>query len=383
MSHAEFSNLKRFPAIDGLRAIAASIVVVFHFGGLSWKWISGWTGVQIFFVLSGFLITTLMLREEARYGAISIRAFYLRRVFRILPAYAVVLAVIYILAHLRGQDASIRDTAPYYLSFLNEFKPSPLFLYSWSIGIEQKFYLVWPLLISAGLVGTFTRRVWLSITLIVGLVPLVLVVTAWPYWPVQYASILVGCLLAVIMHNPRSYKIIQPLTHPVTATVIVAGFVGVQLTLFWTSAWFNAVMPRLYIFAFAIAVAVLLPALLGNGPTGKLLASRPFAFVGDRSYSLYLVQGVAGTTVLSVAPVLKASPGVRMVAVFVVALLAADLIYRWAEKPMIDIGRRLTARPPASGALAHPGMQALKVPAQRSPGGHEEQPKADAATVAS
>ena len=73
--------MRRFPALDGLRAIAAVIVVAFHFGGPRWTWLSGWVGVQLFFVLSGFLITTLMLREEESRGRVSLRSFYIRRVF--------------------------------------------------------------------------------------------------------------------------------------------------------------------------------------------------------------------------------------------------------------------------------------------------------------
>src|SRR5689334_3129720 len=81
LSHSEYLALKRFPALDGLRAIAALMVVVFHNQGPDW--VQGWIGVQIFFVISGYLITTLMLREEDRSGQISFKRFYARRIFRI------------------------------------------------------------------------------------------------------------------------------------------------------------------------------------------------------------------------------------------------------------------------------------------------------------
>ena len=83
LTHADYLALRRFPALDGLRAIAAVLVVFFHYGGPDW--LQGWAGVQMFFVLSGFLITTLMLREERGTGRISLKEFYLRRSFRILP----------------------------------------------------------------------------------------------------------------------------------------------------------------------------------------------------------------------------------------------------------------------------------------------------------
>ena len=85
LTHADYLALRRFPALDGLRAIAAVLVVFFHYGGPDW--LQGWAGVQMFFVLSGFLITTLMLREERGTGRVSLSEFYLRRAFRILPVY--------------------------------------------------------------------------------------------------------------------------------------------------------------------------------------------------------------------------------------------------------------------------------------------------------
>jgi peptidoglycan/LPS O-acetylase OafA/YrhL len=348
LTHADYLAMKRFPALDGLRAIAATMVVTFHFGGPTWRHISGLTGVQIFFVLSGFLITTLLLREESRYGSISFRGFYLRRAFRILPAYLVVLAVIYGLNYLRGQGAAIRETLPYYLTFLNEFTESPLFIYSWTIGLEQKFYLVWPLLFTL-LAGGFARRISVVIALIAAMVPLLIVTMTWPYAPIQYSTILVGCLLAIVMHNPRGYRLVQPLTNPVIATFVAVAFAGVQLGLPWLVRPFDRFAFSSGYLPYALAVAALLPALFSTGPLSRLLASRPFVFVGERSYSLYLIQGVAAIVVLSSAPALRNGSGtIRMVIILVVALLAADLIYRWAEAPLIEVGRRLARRPDAS-----------------------------------
>src|SRR6187551_1792962 len=91
-THADYLAQRRFPGLDGLRAIAASMVVLFHFGGPDI--VQGWIGVHLFFVLSGFLITTLLLREHDRAGRVALVDFYLRRAFRILPVYFLVLAAI-------------------------------------------------------------------------------------------------------------------------------------------------------------------------------------------------------------------------------------------------------------------------------------------------
>src|ERR1041384_6734577 len=142
LTHADYLALRRFPALDGLRAIAAVLVVFFHYGGPDR--LQGWAGVQMFFVLSGFLITTLMLREERRNGRISLKEFYLRRGFRILPVYLVVLLVTAVASALYGTFTSngIGPALKYFLTFSNEFADSSPYGQSWSLGIEQKFYLV-------------------------------------------------------------------------------------------------------------------------------------------------------------------------------------------------------------------------------------------------
>src|SRR4030088_1441759 len=80
-----YRQLKHSDALDGMRAIGVLLVIFEHFAGERYKWLSGWLGVHIFFVMSGFLITTLLLREQERNGRVSLRDFYVRRVFRIMP----------------------------------------------------------------------------------------------------------------------------------------------------------------------------------------------------------------------------------------------------------------------------------------------------------
>ncbi|GLZ60429.1 acyltransferase [Micromonospora sp. NBRC 107095] len=343
ISYAEYRAMRRFPALDGLRAIAAVIVVAFHFGGPRWTWLSGWVGVQLFFVLSGFLITTLMLREEESRGRVSLRSFYVRRIFRILPVYLVVLAATYALAHLNGASARLRESMPFYLLMVNEFAPNQAFPHSWTIAIEWKFYLVWPLLAFVFVRTAFLRRMAVTLLAIAALVALIPFEKDWPYWPIHYVSILVGCLLAVVMHHPRGYALFRPLTHPVASLAVLVGFVAVHLSLpYWPPA--EDGHSELMIGVYAVAVAVLLPAMLASGLPTKLLSWRPLVFVGERSYSLYLVQYLAMTTVIALVPSYAGHSTRLFVATTVVGLLAADLLYRWVEQPMIGAGRRFSGR---------------------------------------
>ena len=197
--------MRRFPALDGLRAVAAVIVIAFHYGGPSWKWLSGWSGVHLFFVLSGFLITTLLLREEHRYGKVSLRAFYLRRFFRIMPVYLLVLFLYW------GWPGSTATPEP--VGAENEVLPAlpqrepdgqrtvPAFL---DDRHRQKFYLFWPAIAFVAVAAVFRRRLMVTLCLLVLFIAMIPPDIAWLSWPIHYVAILLGCLTAIVMHHPQA-----------------------------------------------------------------------------------------------------------------------------------------------------------------------------------
>ncbi|SMD20901.1 acyltransferase family protein [Lentzea albidocapillata] len=332
MTHEQFLALKRFPALDGVRAIAALMVVFFHYGGP--QWLQGWLGVQIFFVLSGFLITTLLLREQARTGRISLRDFYRRRAFRILPVYLVVLLVTaagLLVAGQFWQNPLGRDF-PLYLTFLNEFGHGGAYGHSWSLGVEQKFYLVWPLLAFALL----PRR---RPAVTVGLMALALAVVPFTVssdpkgWSVHYFTVLVGCALALLMNNRRGFALVRPFTTP----WVILLFLGVHLSVPLISGALDGVIPGFVsvVPIYAVAVGLALPSLLTPGRVQRLLSARPMAWLGERSYSIYLVQSIAHSVVLLTG----ASGLVMALLTSLVAIGIADLTYRFVELPMIERGR--------------------------------------------
>jgi peptidoglycan/LPS O-acetylase OafA/YrhL len=151
------------PAIDGLRAVAVMLVVLFHAGmpGLA----NGYVGVDVFFVISGFLITSILLRERLGTGRIGFTAFYARRMRRLLPVSLLVLAVTAVAYRLVATPLDVEENrmgfafSALYLAnwyfmaqsqdyFAAEIAPSPVMHY-WSLGVEEQFYLVWPLLLAA------------------------------------------------------------------------------------------------------------------------------------------------------------------------------------------------------------------------------------------
>ena len=151
----EWRATRYFSGLEGLRAVAA-LLVVFHHARTHRLWgaLEGWNGVTLFFVLSGFLITTLALREEDEHGALRWRAFVIRRGFRILPIYFASLALYAVVMFSVGLGGSHRSVfthaLPWYLSPFPEVpfftKTHIVFSLAWSLGIEEKFYLLWPLL---------------------------------------------------------------------------------------------------------------------------------------------------------------------------------------------------------------------------------------------
>lgn len=348
LTHEEYRRTRSFAGLDGLRAVAAVIVVIFHFGGPVVRPLQGWVGVQVFFALSGFLITTLALREVGRTGRLDFRAFYLRRFFRIVPVYLVVLGIVVLQVEINGAGREqLRAALPYYLTFLNDIAPHAAYVHTWTLGIEQKFYLLWPLLAFA-LVGRTRGRLIAGVATIAVLLPL---------WDVRwlhsssFVVLLLGALVAIVMDHPRGFAVLRPLLTPVGSVAVAVGFVAFHLQFTGLLERFGE--PRM-IPVYGLALCLLLPVVIGPGPVRWLLSRRPMVFVGQRSYSIYLVQflAAAATAGLFPRPSGSHSPGMAVVTC-VVSLLFADLLYRWVEQPMIAFGKRVSRRR-ASGATSAP-----------------------------
>src|SRR5687768_5068106 len=142
--------------LDGLRAVAVAGVVWHHsYSGLDALPMMrhGFLGVDLFFVLSGFLITTLLLREQQRSGRISLRHFYMRRALRIFPLYYAVLIALtayFAAAADSAQRARYFSELPYHAAYLSNWIDSETMLsITWSLSTEEQFYLLWPLLLIA------------------------------------------------------------------------------------------------------------------------------------------------------------------------------------------------------------------------------------------
>ncbi|WP_423196811.1 Peptidoglycan/LPS O-acetylase OafA/YrhL [Cupriavidus sp. H19C3] len=338
MTYDEFRRARYFDSLTGLRAIAVSLVLVNHYAGKSGDFLMGWLGVQIFFVLSGFLITTLLLREHDDTGSVSLINFYVRRAFRIFPVYYLIFAVLLWQAFNMGGERwdTLVKALPYYLTFNNEQFGATSWRITWTLGIEWKFYLLWPFLAFVVARGPRSRFA-------IGIFTMIVLVCTWRghfVGPAHYSVLLAGALLAMVMHDRRLYRIVQPLTTPVVSTSVCVAFAVMQFYLTDIRNWMGNPNDGPFDNLYGLMVCLLLPAILGDGLPRKVLSSKPFKFVGDRSYSLYLIQ-------ISVA---EAASGFAiwrqwnfefMLIVLAFGLIVADFLYRYVEKPMIRVGHRI------------------------------------------
>lgn len=337
----KFLETRSFAALDGLRALAVFLVFTFHFGGPWWDRYAGWLGVYAFFVLSGFLITTLLVRERLASGTVSLKAFYIRRATRILPLYFLLYFVVLGLCW-RAQDASweqMKAAAPYHLLLLNELADiSPIHM-TWTLGVEWKYYLVWPALF-AMFGATAAHRFG---TVVYGLLALLALwwSHAYPVWltPWHYAGMLLGSGLAVVMHTRPGFRALRPLMTNAAAIALALALVVVHRRADLLARHLGE--PQV-IGLYCVLVALLLPTLVTHTIGRQALSSKALVFVGRRSYAMYLVQYLAAQAVIAVLPGTVAGP-LLLVLGFGVALVVSDGLYRAFEQPIIRWGHRWAA----------------------------------------
>jgi peptidoglycan/LPS O-acetylase OafA/YrhL len=356
-----YQGRKYFLELDGLRALSVLLVISSHLSddaSGNWRWLSGFRGVTLFFVLSGFLITTLAMREEDRRGRLSLAAFYVRRCCRIFPLYYLTLAVycLLILGLALGSDQAkpLWDALPYYLSYLQEIPHCVLLLYncnlpfaqSWSLGIEEKFYLVWPLLAFVLWRGAARPRGAVALALGAALLPLLLT----PLGPVgkvvakmvfSYASLLAGCVLALLLHDPRWFARLRRLGGlGWTAAVLLLLLAAHGATPWLTSSPAADLLNIVYTLA---ATGLLACVLLGDGLLQRLLRWRPLVFVGRMSYGVYLIHMLCMSAVYKLFPALLLWRGGNLAAFPLTCLLSIAVawgLHVAVESPCIELGRR-------------------------------------------
>ena len=334
--------------IQGLRGIAVGFVLLFHAGVPGFK--GGFVGVDIFFVLSGYLITGNLMREIERSGRIRFREFYARRIRRLLPASLFVLLVTLIVAaiwfpplllpglaldvssaglYVSNIDFAIRATDYFSTSVI----PSPV-LHFWSLGVEEQFYLFWPLLLSVVTI----RKKYLSAQVFIFSLTLFVASLSFANWlltrdqpwaffsiPTRAWELILGALLA------SSASFISKLPQILSGLL---GAVGIAMVLYsgltqddpLRFPGTSALLPTLGAFLIILAGSVIKP-----GLPSRLLANKPLEALGKVSYSLYLWHW----PVLVIPQVIVAGrlSLINRIGLALLSILLAALTEKFVERP--------------------------------------------------
>lgn len=334
-TYEQFHSMKHFGALDGMRAIGVIMVIFEHCGGEKFKFLSGWLGVHIFFVMSGFLITTLLLREQDKNGSVSLRDFYIRRVFRIVPVYYLILTITIAQSYILSGETweQMKHAWFYFVMFLGEQKFVAPWKITWTMGIEWKFYLLWPFL--AFLFPLGSKRIGLAISTIILILSLL-----WNNSIIQaphYIILLLGALVAILLHYRSTFNIIRFIMNPFASFILAICVAVMQLYMINIPSISGGYGGAKGILLYGIIVSLFLPTLIGSNMINSILKSSAFSFVGKRSYSLYLIQILAWQSVFGMTIVKESAT--KAILTVLVGLIFSDCLYRWVEIPMISVGK--------------------------------------------
>jgi peptidoglycan/LPS O-acetylase OafA/YrhL len=332
----------RIPSLDGLRAISIALVLIAHFTGhniftpntLASATFSsfGYSGVKIFFVLSGYLITLLMLNEEKRTGSVSLGQFYIRRAFRILPAALAFMAVIFIYS---GSAINLQNKVLSLFFLENYATPADWHLgHLWSLGVEEQFYLLWPLLFITW--PTARKKTLLLTMVLVPMVNVAIIRFGWPYWNNAFYSvadtIACGCLLALLRNNRYLNQI---LNHRLFFLIPVLTCIDSPLCLWKGALIFSLCKSLILRPALNIGIALSVEKAVRTAPA--ILNKQPIVIVGLMSYSIYLWQQPFAVTWSRLAPGRFLDFFLR----FLLIGLFASASYFWLEQPFLRLRRKI------------------------------------------
>lgn len=343
---SDYRSRDRFSSLDGLRCLCI-IAVLWHHGPVWSEMVGapilltrGFLGVDFFFVLSGFLITTLLLRETERQGHFSLRSFYHRRILRILPVYFfLVTAVSIYFVLLKGQQG-YAALVPYYYLFLANFLDIdiPLLSPTWSLSVEEQYYLIWPLLLillpQRALLPVLGLLIALNVAGIMGFFA-VLGIHAFDVGPLHialpnatYAPILMGSALAVLLRSLGSFSALFLLFGHRSAPPLLMVLVLGLATLLPSDL---RGLPNLAVhFAMTACLASLV--LREDHLLARVLQWKPLARVGVISYGIYLYHLIVLTIVNALFRHLAINtPWLTLLLYIAVSILMADISYRTLE----------------------------------------------------
>jgi peptidoglycan/LPS O-acetylase OafA/YrhL len=363
------------PGLDGLRALAVAVVVAYHLG-LGWAG-GGLLGVGVFFTLSGYLITDILVGQWRSAGAINLKKFWIRRARRLLPALFTVLAVVAVwvtigypgeLSMVRGDTvaAALYVTNWWFIaqnaSYFSRFGPPSPITHLWSLAVEEQFYLIWPWLVLAACVAgrriartlaegrelPWLRWAGIAVTLLLAVASFVALeavfhpgvdpTRAYEGTDTRAGGLLVGAALAIGWPTRRMVR------RPNCPLLLdAAGMAGLAVigVLIWRTTEYSAFMFRGGMVVLSVATAVVIAAVVHpHSRVGRLLGIAPLRWLGVWSYGIYLWHyPLIVLTAPGGNPDSQPISGGKQVMLAAAAVLAAALSWTLIEEP-IRSGRR-------------------------------------------
>jgi peptidoglycan/LPS O-acetylase OafA/YrhL len=353
-------GIQYIPAIDGLRAIAVLAVIFYHLG---FSWIpGGFLGVDLFFVISGYVITRLLLDSIERSGGLDLRAFYLARIRRLLPALAFMLVTTAIAVGIWAPDTIKRfliDT-PFaltgsmnwwlvgrHLDYFESIGRPPLLQHTWSLAVEAQFYLIWPLMLLLILKFFGKKRIAIASLAIAALSGITLMIVSFSldaasaskvshvYFGTDTHSIglFLGAALAVSW-IPQNFKTtVSKKAQDFIDGIGVFGFLGILAAFLLIDesdpTLYKIAFPLAGIFAAAIITSIVHPA----SRFAPILQNRVLLWIGERSYAIYLWHWVIFQVTRPSVDLAGASWAMYSLRILIVFALA-DISLRYIELPV-------------------------------------------------
>ncbi len=346
---------RRIPSLDGLRAISILMVLLGHVKGtvgFPFPWVPfawGSLGVTVFFVISGYLITALLVKEHARTGTVSLGAFYVRRTIRIFPALYVFAGVVVLLEMLSVLELLPGDALAATTYTMNFRAVRAWWLgHTWSLGVEEQFYLLWPATVAIlGVAGGL--RVAIGAIVAAPLLR-VAVFYGWPAhralvdqaFPLIFDGLATGCTLAILRERLWAWA---PYRRLLESRLFAAVPALVVVTYLYSPSVGASLLAGQTLIHFGIAMSIDWAIRFPDSTPGRMLNTRPAIWIGTISYSLYLWQQLFlcrfqhawyTTFPLNVA----------------LAFAAATASYLLVERPLVQLRARFAPDAPRAAAVA-------------------------------
>jgi peptidoglycan/LPS O-acetylase OafA/YrhL len=336
LSYEQYVAKPHRPGLDGLRGIGFLLVITAHIPVVPFfMLLQGWAAVWIFLIMSGYLITMLLMREEERAGRIAFGPFLIKRFFRIVPSYWAAILIYWFACYAfepsPGDYEAFMARLGWFLTFLPEYANKngySIFTHAWTVGVELKFYLFFPPVLFLAIRNANARFA-------VAAVATALLTVIGTFHAQSYCAILYGVMLAFVLERPRGYALIARLTR-----VPVAVPLGLVIALIVLLNYTEQLTVLAVVSTYVMAYIVIQPQAMA-----RVLDWRPLVYLGQRSYGAYLLHFLAIRIGYMIFGNDTVTAGlVTAVFCLVVTIPATELMYRAIEEPAVELGKRLLKR---------------------------------------